>query len=66
MNILTSPSLFAADLANIESEVRRSEEAGADLIHFDVMDGVYVPNISIGFEVLKTVRGLTELPWTYR
>lgn len=62
MNILTSPSLFAADLANIESEVRRTEEAGADLIYFDVMDGVYVPNISIGFEVLKTVRGLTELP----
>ncbi len=43
MNILTSPSLFAADLANIESEVRRTEEAGADLIHFDVMDGVMSP-----------------------
>lgn len=62
MNILTSPSLFAADLTNIEAEVRRTEASGADLIHYDVMDGIYVPNISIGFEMLKAVRGLTQLP----
>ena len=62
MNILTAPSLFAADLTNLASEVKRTEEAGADIIHFDVMDGVYVPNISIGFEVLKAVRGITKLP----
>ena len=62
MKILTSPSLFASDLLNIEKEVMRTEEAGADTIHFDIMDGVYVPNISIGFEILAAVRSITNLP----
>lgn len=62
MKVLTSPSLFAADLLNIEKEVLRTEAAGADTIHFDIMDGVYVPNISIGFEILAAVRKITDLP----
>ncbi len=62
MKILTAPSLFASNLLNIENEVKRTEEAGAELIHFDVMDGVYVPNISIGFEILAAVRSITNLP----
>ena len=62
MKILTAPSLFASDLLHIEDEVKKTEATGADMIHFDVMDGVYVPNISIGFEILKAVRSITNLP----
>lgn len=57
-----APSILSADFAQLGEEIRRVEEAGADLIHFDVMDGHFVSNISIGIPVLKAVRKITRLP----
>lgn len=55
------PSLLACDLANIEAEVRRVEEAGAVALHLDIMDGHFVPNLSYGVPVVQAVRRITDL-----
>jgi ribulose-phosphate 3-epimerase len=58
-----APSILSADFARLGEEVGRLAEAGADAIHIDVMDGHYVPNITIGPGVVKALRGLTKLPF---
>lgn len=55
MSRIVSASILSADLCNLEREIRRAEDAGCEYIHFDVMDGVFVNNISYGIPVLKSV-----------
>jgi ribulose-phosphate 3-epimerase len=57
-----APSLLAADLADIAGALALCEKGGADLVHFDVMDGHFVPNLSFGIPVLKAARARTRLP----
>ena len=57
-----APSILSADFANLERDIHDLEKNGADIVHVDIMDGIFVPNISIGIPVVAALRKVTDMP----
>ena len=62
MKKMLSASLMCADLMNLENSVRELEKAGIDYLHIDIMDGSFVPNITLGFDFVNAVKSITNIP----
>lgn len=57
-----APSILSGNLLDLDSEIKRIEEADADLIHIDIMDGIFVPNITAGWDLIEAIKSKTDIP----